>query len=106
MIPGMFFWATKPYRMGSAPKGKNLLRQEQILFFKSWPPFKKEAKLGPVELLPLKVYRHLQSSMVKLEQVELLPLKVYRHLQSSMVKLEQVELLPLKAYPFTFSLPR
>ena len=35
----------KPLKKEITPKEKNLLLEEQILFFKSWSPLRKEAKM-------------------------------------------------------------
>ena len=41
---------------GEALEGKNLLHEEQILSFKSWPLFRREAKTRTIVLLPLIMY--------------------------------------------------
>ena len=41
---------------GSTIQGKNLLQKEQILFLKSWPLLRKDAKCKVTDLLPLKAY--------------------------------------------------
>ena len=46
-------WMRQVFEMGSTIKGKNLLLEEQILYFKSRPLLRREAK---IELLPLQVY--------------------------------------------------
>ena len=48
-------WTTWPFQNGSTLKGKNLLLEEQILFYKSIPIWRREAKMKMAELLPLKV---------------------------------------------------
>ena len=45
-----------PSKHGSTLKEKNLLLEEQILFFKSSPLLEREARLKLGELLPLKVF--------------------------------------------------
>ena len=42
--------------MGSTLEGKDLLLGEQILPFKSWPQFDREAKMKMAELLVVKVF--------------------------------------------------
>ena len=45
-----------PSKIRYAPKGKNLLQQEQILSFKSWPHLRRETNMKMTGLLPLKEY--------------------------------------------------
>ena len=57
--------------MESTLKGKNLLLEEQILSFKSWPLLRREVNLKKGELLSLKVYKFIlknhQSSEISRE---------------------------------------
>ena len=41
---------------GSTSKRKNLLPEEQILYFDILPPMRREAKMKMAEFLPLKLY--------------------------------------------------
>ena len=56
LLPVCFPEQCRPFKIGSTLKGKNLLLGEQILFFKSWPLMRREAKVKIKEMLPLKVY--------------------------------------------------
>ena len=53
-LPICFPGQCSPFKIGSTLKGKNLLLKEQILFFKSWPLLRWEAKMKIEELLPWK----------------------------------------------------
>ena len=56
VIPVFFPGQKRHFEMGSTLKGKNLLQKEQILFFKSYPKFRREAKMKIAQLLPLREY--------------------------------------------------
>ena len=60
-LPVCFPGQCSPFKIGSTLKGKNLLLEEQILFYKSWPLMKWEAKMKIKELLPLKVFPYTLS---------------------------------------------
>ena len=59
-----FLLAQNPSIMGSALRGKNLLQKEQILSFKSWPLFRREAKNENVRVT-VKVYIHHKQNTYK-----------------------------------------
>ena len=56
MTSYLLCWLEMPFEKGSTLEGKNLHLDEQILFFKSRTPFRREAKMKMEELLPLKVF--------------------------------------------------